>query len=93
MKFSRSFSNLAAFAGLALVYGLAPMANACTACMGDPNTRSAGAINGAIFLMLGIVFAMLGSIVAFIIHLARKAKNPLPPHAELAQDLAGQPNA
>ncbi|MBC8038471.1 MAG: hypothetical protein H7X89_14760 [Rhizobiales bacterium] len=48
-------------------------ANACTACMGDPNSKTAGAINAAIFLMLGFISLMLGSFVAFAYYLSRRA--------------------
>jgi hypothetical protein len=47
-------------------------ANACTVCMGDPNSKSAGAINAAIFLMLGFVALMLGSFSAFAWYLSRR---------------------
>jgi hypothetical protein len=48
-------------------------ASACTACMGDPNSKTAGAINAAIFLMLGFIAVMLGSFVAFACYLSRRA--------------------
>lgn len=48
-------------------------AGACTACMGDPNSKSAGAINAAIFFMLGVLALMLGSFVAFAWYLSRRA--------------------
>ena len=48
-------------------------ASACTACMGDPNSKTAGAINAAIFLMLGVLALMLGSLVAFAWYLSRRA--------------------
>ncbi len=60
-------------------------AQACTVCMGDPASKSAGAMNGAIFLMLGFVAFMLAGVGAFIFHLFRQGQSPLPPHAELAQ--------
>lgn len=48
-------------------------ANACTACMGDPNSKTAGAINAAVFLMIGFVGLMLGSFGAFAWYLSRRA--------------------
>lgn len=60
-------------------------ASACTVCMGDPSSKTAGAMNGAIFLMLGFIALMLAAIGGFIFHLFRQAQSPLPPHAELAQ--------
>ena len=47
-------------------------ATACTACMGDPNSKAAGAINAAIFLMLGFIALMLGSFAAFGWYLSRR---------------------
>jgi hypothetical protein len=41
--------------------------------MGDPNSKTAGAINAAIFLMLGFLALMLGSLVAFAFYLSRRA--------------------
>jgi hypothetical protein len=49
------------------------VANACTACMGDPSSKSAGAINAAIFLMLGFIALMLASFGAFAWYLSRRA--------------------
>ena len=70
---------------------LAPeMANACTACMGDPNTNIAKGANAAIFLMLGILGGMFTLFAAFGICLYRRAKAPAPPHAELADGLDPQ---
>lgn len=57
-------------------------ASACTACMGDVNSKVAPAINGAIFLMLGCIGFMLATAASFGIYLMRRANAPLPPHAE-----------
>jgi hypothetical protein len=73
---------LLASTGLA---GLLPAtASACSVCMGGANTKTAGAINGAIFLMLGFVALMLGGLGAFIYQLVKRANAPLPPHAEIS---------
>lgn len=53
-------------------------ASACTACMGDPNSKTAGAINAAIFLMLGFIALMLGSLVVFAYYLSRRAATASP---------------
>lgn len=63
-------------------------AHACTVCMGDPNSKSAGAINAAIFLMLGVIGSTLAALVAFGFHLARRAAAPLPPHASIADPIS-----
>lgn len=66
-------------------------ANACSVCMGDPNSNIAKGANGAIFLMLGVlamVFLLLGS---FAYQLYRTSKRPLPPHVELG-DADAQPS-
>jgi hypothetical protein len=58
--------------------------------MGDPNSAVAGAMNGAIFLMLGFIGMMLTSLGGFAFYLMRRANSPLPPHAEF--DRASQPD-
>lgn len=68
-------------------------ASACAVCMGDPNTKTAGAINGAIFFMLGFVALMLGSLSAFAFHLMKRANAPVPPHVELAEMMTAQENS
>jgi len=76
--FSRLILAVAVVAG-----SLVPAtASACAACMGDPSSKTAGAANGAIFLMLGFIALMLGFIGTFIFHLAKRANAPVPPHVE-----------
>ena len=75
------------FLAVALAAGLAQMpstASACAACMGDPNSKSAGAINGAVFLLLGCIGGVLALLVGFGIVLMKRAAAPLPPHAEFS---------
>jgi 4-amino-4-deoxy-L-arabinose transferase-like glycosyltransferase len=75
---SRLFLAIVVAAG-----SLAPAtASACSACMGDPSSKTAGAANGAIFLMLGFIALMLGFVGAFVYHLAKRANAPVPPHVE-----------
>jgi hypothetical protein len=62
-------------------------AQACSACMGDVNSKTAGAINAAIFLMIGVLGTMLASLGGFAFYLSRRAAAPTPPHAELGQNL------
>ena len=70
---------------------LAPAAaNACTACMGDPNTNIAKGANAAIFLMLGLLGGMFALLAAFGVCLYRRAKAPTPPHAELGAGIDPQ---
>lgn len=64
-------------------------ASACSVCMGA-SPKTGEAINNAIFLMLGFIFAILGGIGAFIYNLAKRARSPLPPHAELSQVMTAQ---
>lgn len=74
---------------LALVAGLMALpsaAQACSVCMGDSNSKTAGAINAAIFLMLGAVALMLSSFGLFAFYLSRRAGGPTPPHAEIEDD-------
>lgn len=67
--------------------GFAHSAGACTVCMGGDGTVGEAA-NGAIFVMLGVLAAVLGfiSVVGFLI--VRRGQMPLPPHAELVRSLA-----
>ncbi len=62
-------------------------AHACSACMGDPNSKNAGAINAAIFLMIGVIGSTLAALGAFAFHLARRAAAPPPPHASLGESI------
>jgi len=68
------FAKLILFA-VATAAVLAPEpANACSACMGGVDTPVAPAMNGAIFLMLGLVGLMLSSVAGFIFYLSRRAR-------------------
>lgn len=62
-------------------------ASACTACMGDVNSKIAPAMNAAIFLMLGFIGFMLASAAGFAFYLVKRANAPVPPHAEFAQTI------
>jgi hypothetical protein len=66
---------------LSLIY-LPTTAAACTACMGDANSKLGPAMNAAIFLLLGCIGLMLVCAAAFGFHLMKRANSPLPPHAE-----------
>lgn len=79
---------LATAAALALAH-LPATASACSACMGDPNSKTAGAMNAAIFLLLGFIGGVLALLVAFGITLMKRANAPLPPHAEFAHHDSG----
>ena len=77
--------NLRRVATMGMTFALlaAPAAaRACDACMGakDPTIRPA--VNGAIFFMLGTVAMMATGVGFFMRYLAKRAKMPLPPHAE-----------
>lgn len=73
-----------ALGSLALLAFWPAVASACSVCMGA-TPKTGEAINGAIFLMLGFIFAILGGVGAFIYNLAKRARSPLPPHAEFSQ--------
>ena len=62
---------LLSLAGAALL--LPAQASACSVCMGDPNSKAAGAINGALFLLLGFVGLVLGGVGAFAWNLKKRA--------------------
>jgi hypothetical protein len=60
---------------------------ACAACYGDTSGSKMGhAAAVGIFAMVVIMFFMLSAVGAFIWHLARRAKNPLPDYNELLRD-------
>jgi hypothetical protein len=51
--------------------------------MGDVNSQAAGAINAAIFLMLGLIGFILAGIGGFAFYLMKRANAPLPPPLDL----------
>ena len=71
----RTFAFLSAWA---LIH-LPATASACAACMGNPNSKTAIASNGAIFLLLGAIGMVLSGIGAFAYSLFRRANNPPDP--------------
>ena len=77
-------TRLFALATVAALAALPSTAAACAACMGNPNSKSAGAINNAVFLLLGFLAVALGMVVAFAITLMRRAAAPRPPHDEFS---------
>jgi len=85
----KHFSLSPRLAGVAVAAfaGLPATAGACSICMGDVNSRTAPAMNDAIFLMLGCIGFMLACLAGFAFYLFKRASAPLPPHAELAQSM------
>jgi hypothetical protein len=86
MKSMRFIRSAAVLAALTLA-SLPSAAEACAVCMGDPASKTAGALNNAIFLMLGFIGLMLACVGAFIFNLMQRAKAPVPPHQELAKSI------
>lgn len=82
---SRSIFRVLGIALLVIAFSPANV-QACSACMGDANSNIAGAVNGAIFLMLGFIGGMLALLGGFAFYLMRRASRPLPPHAEFLID-------
>lgn len=79
------------FVALTFVVVQAPQAAwACATCMGDENSNEAGAINAAIFLMLGFIGSVLGLLCVFAYHLYRRSQMPVPPHVQLAEMIGAQ---
>ena len=66
-------------------------AQACAACMGDPNSNIAGAANAAVFVMLGLIGCVLTTLGTFGFYLYKRAQSPAPPHVEFAEDHGAQP--
>ena len=52
----------------------APLLLACSVCFGQSDAPMAVATNLGIFVMLGVVGAVLGAFGAFIFYLSRRAK-------------------
>jgi hypothetical protein len=69
---------------LLLLLAAPGVGNACTVCMGAPESNVAGPVNGAIFLMLGVLTVVGGSFFAFLVYLARCERRPVPPHRDPA---------
>lgn len=64
---------------------------ACGVCMGQTDgSQIGGALNGAIFVMLGFLGLMLAGISGVAISLWRRSKNPIPSHIELAELIGTQ---
>lgn len=60
--------------------------HACSACMGDSNSKTAGAINAAMFLMIGFVALMAGSFGSFAWYLSKRATTgSIVPDADAAE--------
>ncbi len=49
-----------------------PQLLACATCTGNPGDITTSAANSAIFLMLGVLVLVLGSVGSFIFYLARR---------------------
>ena len=82
--------SLRLLAAVALVQAPATV-HACGVCMGQSNDSNfASAMNGAIFLMLGFIGAMLLGISAVGYTLYRRSQNSLPEHVQLAE-MIGSP--
>jgi len=68
-----TISRCAIAASTAVLTNLPATASACAACMGNPNSKTAGAINDAIFVMLGCIGLVLGSLAGFAIYLMKRS--------------------
>ncbi len=59
----------------ALVLGLIPLtARACAVCYGAPNSAETKGMNGAIFVMLGVTYAVIGGAIAFFYGFWRRSR-------------------
>lgn len=68
----------------AAIVALPSAASACSVCMGDPASKTAGAMNAALFLLLGFVGFMLTAVAAFAYYLKTQAASSVPPQTEIA---------
>ncbi len=65
---------------LAITIICSPAAQACAVCFGLRDDHLNNAVNMAIFVMFGALILVLGSLIAFVVCLARRAsRNPLLP--------------
>ena len=76
-----------ALIAILLTGALTTSSQACTVCMGGNGTLGEAA-NGAIFVMLGVLGAVLGLIVLAGYSVVKRGRLPLPPHAELARAMS-----
>jgi hypothetical protein len=79
--------RLPGFVMAAAVSFMPATVRACSVCMGDANSNAAGAANGAIFLMLGVIGAMLAATAGFGFYIYKRANTPLPPHLQLVEEM------
>jgi hypothetical protein len=91
MKHSALSRALVVITATALTH-LPVTASACSACMGDVNSKIAPAMNAAIFLMLGFIGFMLLSAASFAFYLMKRANVPVSPHAEFGSTINPQEN-
>jgi hypothetical protein len=84
MKRASLKNSLLLLLGAVLLH-LPATASACSVCMGDPNSKMAGAMNSAIFLLIGFITFMLACVGGFMVVMVRRANSPLPPHAEFSE--------
>jgi hypothetical protein len=61
------------------------VSQACPVCTGGPESPVAPALNGAIFLLLGVIGTMFAGLGVFAYVLYRRSKSPAPAHEGLAQ--------
>ena len=61
---------------------------ACTVCMGGQGTLLAEAANGAIFLMLGLLFFIFSCLIGAGVALARRARLPEAEHHTLLRSIS-----
>ena len=72
-KVSRALTS-AATALLFFVLNAPPSASACAVCFGASDSPWGKALNWGILALLGVVALVLGGIVAFFMHMARRAR-------------------
>ncbi len=62
-------------------------AQACTVCFNGADKVMADSLNGAIFMMVGALFVVMGGIGCFVFQLVQRARNPIPDHLILADSI------
>jgi hypothetical protein len=91
MKRSVFLRGLVMLAALILVQH-PETAKACAVCMGA-DSHNGEALNGAIFFMLGLLAVVFTGIGAVAFSIARRARRPVPEHAEFTDPFQPQANA
>ena len=90
MKY-RSTPTFVGIAAVAMLVAFPGTADACGVCMGRvSDSQIPGALNGAVFMMLGFIGSMLAGIGTVAYSIYQRSRTPLPAHVEFTSFYRGQ---